>query len=73
MLTGASFRDAIVFGGVDEVDVEAVTAAFGTVEVVARGRLSGAECPDRGRFSDRLQWVFHSVSGSQALLFSLYQ
>ncbi|MFL5997856.1 MAG: transposase family protein [Streptomyces sp.] len=54
MLTGASFLDSIVFDGIDDVDVEAVTAAFGTVEVVARGRLSGAECPDCGRFSDRV-------------------
>ncbi len=73
MLTDESFRDSIVFDGADEVDVEAVTAAFDTVEVVARGRLSGAECPDCGRLSDRVQWFFHSVYGSQALLFALYQ
>ncbi|WP_371681429.1 hypothetical protein [Streptomyces sp. NBC_01276] len=29
--------------------------------------------PDCGRFSDRVQRVLHPVSGSQALLFSLYQ
>ncbi|MFD9411252.1 ISL3 family transposase [Streptomyces sp. NPDC059989] len=43
-----------MFDGIDDVDVEAVTAAFGTVEVVARGRATGAECPDCGRFSDRV-------------------
>ncbi|WP_329030578.1 MULTISPECIES: ISL3 family transposase [unclassified Streptomyces] len=31
-----------------------VTAAFGTVEVVARGRAAGSACPDCGRFSDRV-------------------
>ncbi|MFF5808897.1 ISL3 family transposase [Streptomyces sp. NPDC012746] len=36
------------------VDVEAVTAAFGTVEVAARGRAAGAACPDCSRFSDRV-------------------
>ncbi|MFF8880772.1 ISL3 family transposase [Streptomyces flaveolus] len=34
--------------------VEAVAAAFGTVEVVARGRAAAAACPDCGRFSDRV-------------------
>ncbi|MET7542597.1 ISL3 family transposase [Streptomyces sp. NPDC005507] len=43
-----------MFDGTDEVDVEAVTAAFGTVEVVAKGRAAGAACPDSGRFSDRV-------------------
>ncbi|WP_386343673.1 hypothetical protein [Streptomyces xiangluensis] len=38
MLAGASFWDSLVFDGIDDVDVEAVTAAFGTVDVVARGR-----------------------------------
>ncbi|MFD6879991.1 MULTISPECIES: ISL3 family transposase [unclassified Streptomyces] len=46
--------DSLVFEGIDDVDVEAVAAAFGTVEVVARGRMAGAECPDCGRFSDRV-------------------
>ncbi|MEU0956875.1 ISL3 family transposase [Streptomyces niveus] len=54
MQTDASFWDSLVFDGIDEVDVEAVTAAFGTVEVVARGRVAGAECPDCGRFSGRV-------------------
>ncbi|WP_327123084.1 transposase family protein [Streptomyces sp. NBC_01727] len=36
------------------MDVEAVTAAFGTVEVVARGRAARAACPGCGRFSDRV-------------------
>ncbi|MFG2141044.1 hypothetical protein [Streptomyces sp. NPDC048650] len=34
-----------MFDGIDDVDVEAVTAAFGTVEVVVRGRV--ADCPRR--------------------------
>ncbi|MFB7091619.1 transposase family protein, partial [Streptomyces sp. NPDC056296] len=43
-----------VFDGIDDVEVEAVTVAFGTVEVVARGRMAGAACPDCGRFSNRV-------------------
>ncbi|MFG2677355.1 ISL3 family transposase [Streptomyces sp. NPDC048445] len=54
MQTKAPFWDSLVFAGIDEVDVEAVTAAFGTVEVVARGRAVGAVCPDCGGFSDRV-------------------
>ncbi len=37
MQAGAPFWDSLVFAGIDDVDVEAVTAAFGTVEVMARG------------------------------------
>ncbi|MFE7394947.1 transposase family protein [Streptomyces sp. NPDC057582] len=54
MQTDGPFWDSLVFDGIDEVDVEAVTAAFGTIEVVARGRAAGAACPDCGRFSDRV-------------------
>ncbi|WP_223887139.1 transposase family protein [Streptomyces viridosporus] len=54
MQTDAPFWDSLVFDGIDKVEVEAVTAAFGTVEVVARGRAAGAACPDCGRFSDRV-------------------
>ncbi|MGW1552046.1 transposase family protein [Streptomyces sp. NPDC002346] len=54
MQTDGPFWDSLVFSGIDEVDVEAVTAAFGTIEVVARGREAGAACPDCGRFSDRV-------------------
>ncbi|MFD4757290.1 transposase family protein [Streptomyces sp. NPDC058426] len=54
MQTDAPFWNSLVFEGIDEVDVEAVSAAFGTVEVVARGRAAGAACPDCGRFSDRV-------------------
>ncbi|MFD8542067.1 ISL3 family transposase [Streptomyces rubrogriseus] len=54
MQTDAPFWDSLVFDGTDDVDVEAVSAAFGTVEVVARGRVAGAACPDCGRFSDRV-------------------
>ncbi|WP_405717478.1 hypothetical protein OG607_00975 [Streptomyces sp. NBC_01537] len=49
MQTNASFWDSLVFDGIDDVDVEAVTALFGTVEVVARGRVAGEACPDCGR------------------------
>ncbi|WP_328876295.1 ISL3 family transposase [Streptomyces sp. NBC_00287] len=54
MQTDAPFWGSLVFAGIDEVDVEAVTAAFGTVEVVARGRAAGSACPDCGRFSVRV-------------------
>lgn len=54
MQTDAPFWDLLVFDGIDDVDVEAVTAAFGTVDVVARGRAAGANCPDCGEFSDRV-------------------
>ncbi|MFD5068015.1 ISL3 family transposase [Streptomyces sp. NPDC058369] len=54
MQIDAPFWDSLVFEGIDDVDVEAVTVAFGTVEVVARGRPAGAACPDCARFSDRV-------------------
>ncbi|MEU5524960.1 transposase family protein [Streptomyces sp. NPDC047860] len=59
MLTNASLWDSLVFDGIDDVAVEAVTAAFGTVEVAARGRAAGAPCPDCGRFSDRVHDRYH--------------
>ncbi|MFJ3877190.1 transposase family protein [Streptomyces sp. NPDC090077] len=54
MQTDAPFWDSLVFHGIDDVDVETVTAAFGTVEVVARGRRAEGACPDCGCFSDRV-------------------
>ncbi|WP_241678995.1 ISL3 family transposase [Streptomyces lasalocidi] len=54
MQINAPFWDSLVFGGIDEVEVEAVAAVFGTVEVVARGRGAAAACPDCGYFSDRV-------------------
>ncbi|MFE4550745.1 ISL3 family transposase [Streptomyces sp. NPDC056785] len=39
---------------INELNVEAVTAAFGMVEVTARGRAVGPACPDCGRLSDRV-------------------
>jgi len=54
MQTDARFWDLLVFEGIDEVEVEALTAAFGTVEAVARGRAVRAVCPDCGHFSDRV-------------------
>ncbi|MFE5796237.1 ISL3 family transposase [Streptomyces sp. NPDC056503] len=54
MQTDAPFWRSLVFEGIDGVEVEAVAASFGTVEVVARGRAAGAACPDYGRFSSRV-------------------
>ncbi|WP_405976904.1 transposase family protein [Streptomyces sp. NBC_00158] len=54
MQTDTPFWDSLVFDGIDDVDVEAVTAAFGTVEVAARSRAATSACPDCGRFSDRV-------------------
>jgi len=45
--TDAPLWDSRVFEGIGDVDVEAVSTAFGTVEVVARGREAGAVCPLR--------------------------
>ncbi|MFH8717312.1 hypothetical protein [Streptomyces zaomyceticus] len=42
MQTDAPFWDSLVFDGIDEVEVEAVATAFGTVEVAARGRATAA-------------------------------
>ncbi|MDQ0605473.1 hypothetical protein QF037_009818 [Streptomyces canus] len=53
MQADSSFWDLLVFDGID-VDVEAVTAVSGTVDIVARGRVVGALCPDCGRLSDRM-------------------
>ncbi|MCX5097269.1 transposase family protein [Streptomyces sp. NBC_00365] len=54
MQADTTFWDSLVFDGINDVDVEEVTAAFGTVDIVARGRAAGAACPDCGRFSDRV-------------------
>ncbi|MFF4498268.1 ISL3 family transposase [Streptomyces sp. NPDC001546] len=54
MQINAPFWDSLVFDGTDDVEVEAVAAAFGTVEVVARGRAAAVACPDCGRFSERV-------------------
>jgi hypothetical protein len=35
MQTDSSFWDSLVFDGIDDVDIEAVAAAFGTVDIVA--------------------------------------
>ena len=35
--TDASLWGSLMFGGIDDVDVEAVTAAFGKIEVAASG------------------------------------
>ncbi|MEU5345774.1 MULTISPECIES: ISL3 family transposase [unclassified Streptomyces] len=49
-----TFWDSLVFDGIDDVDVEAAAAAFGTVDILARGRVAGAACPDCSRFSGRV-------------------
>ncbi|WP_371097663.1 ISL3 family transposase, partial [Streptomyces sanglieri] len=54
MQTDMLFWDSLVFDGIDDVDVEAATAAFGTVEVTARGRAAAATCPDCGHLSGRV-------------------
>ncbi|MER6445515.1 ISL3 family transposase [Streptomyces venezuelae] len=54
MQTDALPWGPLMFEGIHDVEVEAVTAAFGTVEVVARGHAGGASCPDCGRFSGRV-------------------
>ncbi|WP_078959956.1 hypothetical protein [Streptomyces sp. NRRL B-24085] len=41
MQTDAPFLDSLVFDGIDDVEVEAVTAAFDTVEVMVRGPRGG--------------------------------
>lgn len=54
MQADASFWNSLLFDGIDELAVEAVTAAFGTVDVVARCRGAGASCPDCNGFSHRV-------------------
>ncbi|MGY0021460.1 ISL3 family transposase [Streptomyces sp. YJ-C3] len=54
MQADATFWDSLVFDGIDDVGVEAVTATFGTVDVTARGRAPGAACPDCGHSSNRV-------------------
>ncbi|MGW1376137.1 transposase family protein [Streptomyces sp. NPDC002446] len=54
MQTDMLFWESLVFDGIDDVDVEAATAAFGTVEVTARGRAAAATCPDCGHLSGRV-------------------
>ncbi|MEU9197939.1 transposase family protein [Streptomyces hundungensis] len=54
MQTDAPFWDSLVFDGIDDVDVEAVTARFGTVEVVAKGRADRSACPGCGCFCGRV-------------------
>jgi hypothetical protein len=53
MQADVSFWDSLAFDGINDVDVEAVIAAFGTVDVVARGRAAEAARPDFGMPSRR--------------------
>ncbi|MEK8144901.1 hypothetical protein NKH18_35370 [Streptomyces sp. M10(2022)] len=58
MLTDAPFWDALMFDGIDDVNVEAVTAVFGTVEVVAkagRGRSVRTAAASRADHCDYLR------------------
>lgn len=54
METDTLFWKTLVFDGIDEVGVEKVTSAFGTVDIMAKGRTAGAACPDCGRPSERV-------------------
>ncbi|MGW7386526.1 hypothetical protein [Streptomyces sp. NPDC054794] len=45
MEADTTFWDSLVFDGIDDVGVKGMTAAFGMVEVMARGRAAGATCP----------------------------
>lgn len=45
MQADSLFWDSPAFDEIDEVDVEGVTAAFGSVDIVARRRATGAVCP----------------------------
>ncbi|MFF4258632.1 transposase family protein [Streptomyces sp. NPDC001663] len=54
MQADTTFWDSLVFDGIDDVDVDEVTAAFGTVDIAARSRATGAMCPDCGGWSNRV-------------------
>lgn len=54
MQTDAVFWKTLLFDRIDEVDVEKVTAAFGTIDIVAKGHTAGAACPDCGRHFGRV-------------------
>lgn len=54
MQADATFWDSLVFDRIDDMHVEAVTAAFGTVGVTARGRATEVACPDCGCSSNRV-------------------
>ncbi|MEU9171542.1 ISL3 family transposase [Streptomyces sp. NPDC048420] len=54
MHTHTSHWESLVFAGIGGVVVEAMSAAFGTVEVVARGCSADAVCPDCGACSSRV-------------------
>ncbi|WP_331721271.1 transposase family protein [Streptomyces sp. NBC_00212] len=54
MEANAWFWESLVFAGIDQVAVETVTAVFGTVDIVARGRAAGETCPDCGQLSVRV-------------------
>ncbi|MFI1382466.1 ISL3 family transposase [Embleya sp. NPDC020886] len=54
MQSRASSWESLVFDGIDDVGVDAVTVASGMVEVAAGGRTAGASCPDCGGFSSQV-------------------
>ncbi|MCI3277028.1 ISL3 family transposase [Streptomyces cylindrosporus] len=54
METDAALWKTLMFDGIDEMAVEKVTAAFGTIDIVASGRAVGAACPDCGHNSARV-------------------
>jgi hypothetical protein len=67
MQADASFWNSLVFDGIDELTVEAVTAAFGTVDVVARSRGAGASCPDCNGFSHRVHDSYQRTGSETSL------
>lgn len=58
MQTGGPSWETLVFDGIDDVGVEKVSVAFGTVDIVARGCKAGATCPDCGRYSERVHGLY---------------
>ncbi|MCJ1676272.1 transposase family protein [Streptomyces sp. APSN-46.1] len=49
-----SFWTSLVFHSADDVVVDAVSTASDMVDVLARGRSTGAACPDCGAYSHRI-------------------
>jgi hypothetical protein len=54
MQTDMSFWESLVFADTGDLDVQAVTAAFGTVEVLVAGRAAAARCPQCGSVSEQV-------------------
>jgi hypothetical protein len=50
--------ETLVFDGIDDMDIVKVTVAFGTVDIVTRGRRTGATCPDCSHYSERVHGFY---------------